>query len=111
MALRRLTAGLLSFVVPGAGQLYVGKHVRGAVLLGLTAIACFSAVALVAVHPFDALDAAVRRETLVAFLTVNALVLGFRLFAVIDAWRLGARAPWTLAAAVGLTGRAGRTLT
>jgi LCP family protein required for cell wall assembly len=103
MALRRLTAGLLSFVVPGAGQLYVGKHVRGAVLLGLTAIACSSTVALVVVHPFDALDAAVRRETLVAFLAVNALVLGFRLFAVIDAWRLGARAPWTLAAAVGLT--------
>jgi LCP family protein required for cell wall assembly len=102
MAVRRVTAGLLSFVVPGAGQLYVGKHVRGVVLLGLTGLACAGVAALVVVQPLDALDAAVRRETLAAFLAANALVLGLRLFAVIDAWRLGARTPWSIAAAVGL---------
>ena len=50
------------------------------------------------------LDAAVRRETLVAFLAANGLLLALRLFAVVDAW--GARrssAPASVAAAVGLT--------
>jgi LCP family protein required for cell wall assembly len=102
MALRRVTAGLLSFVLPGAGQLYAGKRVRAAVLLALTALFVVAALALVELRPFDALDAAVRTETLAVFLAVDALVLGLRLFAVVDAWRWGARAPASIAAALGL---------
>jgi polyisoprenyl-teichoic acid--peptidoglycan teichoic acid transferase len=102
MALRRVTAGLLSFALPGAGQLYVGKRARAAVLLGLTALVTVGAATLVTLQPFDVLDAAVRRETLVAFLAANLLLLALRLFAVVDAWRGGSKAPATLAAAVGL---------
>jgi LCP family protein required for cell wall assembly len=102
MALRRVTAGLLSFAVPGAGQLYLGRRARAAVLLGLTALATATAASLVVLKPIGVLDAAVRRETLVAFLAANALVLGLRLFAVVDAWLGGSRRPASLAAAVGL---------
>jgi LCP family protein required for cell wall assembly len=110
MALRRVTAGLLSFVVPGAGQLYAGKRARAAVLLALTGLLVVGALALVELRPFDALDAAVRTETLVAFLVVDALVLGLRLFAVVDAWRWGARAPATVGAALGLAALVSLTL-
>ena len=102
MALRGLTAALLSFAVPGAGQLYAGKRLRGVVLLVLTGLFCAGSLLLVTARPFDAVDAAVRRETLVAFLAVNLLVLALRLFAVVDAWRWGARAPAGVAAALGL---------
>jgi LCP family protein required for cell wall assembly len=102
MALRGLTAALLSFAVPGAGQLYAGKRLRGVVLLVLTGLFCAGSLLLLTARPFDAVDAAVRSETLVAFLAVNLLVLAFRLFAVVDAWRWGARAPAGVAAALGL---------
>ena len=102
MALRRVTAGLLSFAVPGAGQLYLGRRARATVLLGLTALATAGAASLVVLKPIGVLDAAVRRETLVVFLAVNLLVLGLRLFAVVDAWLGGSRTPASVAAAIGL---------
>jgi LCP family protein required for cell wall assembly len=86
---RRLTAGLLSLALPGAGQLYTGARARAAILLGLTAALAAAVAAIVVVRPFDLLDAAVRRETLVALLAANLLVLGVRLYAVVDAWRVG----------------------
>jgi LCP family protein required for cell wall assembly len=110
MALRRVTACLLSFAVPGAGQLYLGRRARAAVLLGLTALTTVAAASLVVLKPIDVLDAAVRRETLVVFLAANLLVLGLRLFAVVDAWLGGSRTPASLAAAIGLVALVSLTL-
>jgi LCP family protein required for cell wall assembly len=86
---RRLTAGLLSLALPGAGQLYIGARRRAAILLAATAALTLGTASLVWFRPFDPLDAAVRRETLVALLAANVLVLALRLYAVVDAWRLG----------------------
>jgi LCP family protein required for cell wall assembly len=86
---RRLTAGLLSLALPGAGQLYAGARVRAAALLAATAAFVLAAAAIVFLRPIDPLDAAVRSETLIALLALNVVVLAVRLFAVVDAWRVG----------------------
>jgi LCP family protein required for cell wall assembly len=86
---RRLTAGLLSLALPGAGQLYLGARARAAALLAVTAALFVAGAALVLLRPVDLLDIAVRREALLALLAVNVVLLGVRLFAVVDAWRLG----------------------
>jgi LCP family protein required for cell wall assembly len=85
---RRLTAGLLSLALPGAGQLYLGARARAASLLAASAALLLGAAAVVVARPVDLLDAAVRRETLLALLAANVAVLALRLFAVVDAWRL-----------------------
>jgi LCP family protein required for cell wall assembly len=85
---RRVTAGLLSLALPGAGQLYLGARTRAASLLAASGALGVAAAALVLLRPVDLLDAAVRRETLLALLAVNVAVLALRLFAVVDAWRL-----------------------
>src|SRR5262249_14702237 len=110
MALRRVTACLLSFAVPGAGQLYLGRRARAAVLLRLTALATAGSTPLVVRNPIDLRAAAVRRETLIAFPAANLLVLGLRLFAVVDAWLGGSRTPASVAAAIGLVALVSLTL-
>jgi LCP family protein required for cell wall assembly len=85
----RVVAAVLSMLLPGAGQLYVGATRRGAVLIGATLALGIAAVALAATRPFDLADSAVSRGALWTLLAVDIALLAFRLFAIVDAWRWG----------------------
>jgi LCP family protein required for cell wall assembly len=79
-------------VLPGAGQLYVGKRRRGFVLLGITAAGLLAALALAAWISIDVLWG-VDRRLVATVLAVDLAVLTVRLFAVVDAsqgaWAVG----------------------
>src|SRR5687768_2504218 len=80
---RRLVAGLLSAVVPGAGQLYVGARRRGLVLLGVSAALLLALLALASVASLTQVD----RRLVGTVLAANLVLCAFRLFAVADAGR------------------------
>ncbi|MGH3072892.1 MAG: hypothetical protein ACRDNB_11590, partial [Gaiellaceae bacterium] len=77
---RRLAAGVLSMVVPGAGQLLVGARRRGLVLLGISATLL---VGVLAAAEWAALPA-VDRKLVAVVLALDVALLGLRLFAVVD---------------------------
>jgi polyisoprenyl-teichoic acid--peptidoglycan teichoic acid transferase len=83
-ASRRFAAGVLSMLLPGAGQLYLGRRRRGLVLLGLSVVAALSAVALVGWA-----SSSVDRTLVAAVLAADLALLALRLFAVLDVWRRG----------------------
>ena len=85
VAARRLIAGLLSMLVPGAGQLYRGARGRGFILLGLSAVFLVGVLELTPWHSFAAID----RNVLALLLALNVALLALRLYAVVDAWRGG----------------------
>jgi len=80
---RVFVAGLLSMVLPGLRQLYVGARRRGLVLLGVTAAALLGLLLLVG----EASVASIDRRLVAVVLSVNLGLLGLRLFAVLDVWR------------------------
>jgi LCP family protein required for cell wall assembly len=81
-----LVAGLLSLVVPGAGQLYRGAARRGFVLLGITVGIVVGGLALGAWLSLDALSG-VNGSMVTTILAANLALLAFRVFAVVDAAR------------------------
>jgi LCP family protein required for cell wall assembly len=78
-----LVAAGLSFFVPGAGQLYLGERRRAAIMLVTWAGLVLIALALAASERLPELG----RTLLAVVLLVNAAVLAFRLFAIVDAGR------------------------
>lgn len=95
----RVTAGVLSLLVPGAGHAYVGARRRAVLLLSASALVAAGLLGLARRTDtlLDHLDARV----LVAFLVLDLALLGFRLFAILDSWRLG-RGPISAAAVAAL---------
>jgi len=89
---RPFLAALLSAVVPGAGQLYAGRRVRGAVMVAVTAAIFLLAGVLWVQGPVFLLKLLVRPPVLLGLLAANAVLLGFRAVAVVDAHRLAVRA-------------------
>jgi LCP family protein required for cell wall assembly len=88
---KRVVAGALSALVPGAGQAYAGARRRGLLLFAGTA-APVVAIAVLAAGRRDALlDAVFSREALLVLLVADTALLALRGFAVVDAWRLGGR--------------------
>jgi LCP family protein required for cell wall assembly len=85
---RPFTAGFLSMLLPGAGQLYLGERRRGAVLLAIAALVGVGLIG-VAESRREELVGTLDERVLVGFLLVDAALLGFRLFAVVDAWLAG----------------------
>jgi hypothetical protein len=79
-------AGLLSVLIPGAGQLYAGRTLRGVVMLGITIIGLFSLFFVWDASPLAVLAILVQPRYLVLLLIANVLVLSFRLLAVKDAF-------------------------
>jgi len=75
-------------IVPGAGQAFAGAWRRGLVLFALFA---FGAVPVVVVAAFPVETAAwlLEGRLLLAALAVNIFLLALRLFAALDAWRIG----------------------
>jgi LCP family protein required for cell wall assembly len=96
-ASHRFAAGVLSMLVPGTGQLYLGAKRRGLVLLGLTAVFLVFLLVVVDRAQLGSID----RRLVAAVLAVDVALLALRLFAVVDASRGG----WAvgLAVLVGLT--------
>ncbi len=82
---RRLVAGLLSAVLPGAGQLYVGARRRGLVLLGVSATLLLALLALASIASLTQFD----RRLVATLLAADLALFAFRLFAVADVWRGG----------------------
>jgi LCP family protein required for cell wall assembly len=91
-ASRRFAAGVLSMLVPGTGQLYLGAKRRGLVLLGLTAVFLVFLLVVVDRAQLGSID----RRLVAAVLAVDVALLGLRLFAVVDASRGG----WAVGLAV-----------
>jgi len=88
---RRAVAALLSMIVPGAGQAFAGAWRRGLVLFALFALAAVPVVVLAAL-PVATAAWLVESRLLLAAFAVNLFLLAVRLFAALDAWRIGALA-------------------
>jgi polyisoprenyl-teichoic acid--peptidoglycan teichoic acid transferase len=106
-------AGILSALLPGAGQLYLGYRRRGLVLLTLGLLPPVAAGALLVRDGASTMGLMLRPSVLGALLVGNALLAAFRLFAVFDAYQLGrdqqgsrlpawARVPLACAVLIGL---------
>ena len=75
-------------IVPGAGQAFAGAWRRGLVLFALFAFAAVPLV-VVAASPVETAAWLVEGRLLLAALAVNIFLLALRLFAALDAWRIG----------------------
>jgi LCP family protein required for cell wall assembly len=94
----RVTAGVLSMLVPGAGQVYAGARRRGLVLLSVSGgLLLLVALALALAGPVGVASSVVDARVVAALVLANLALLGLRVFAVVDAWR-GAATPVALAA-------------
>jgi LCP family protein required for cell wall assembly len=87
---RPLVAAVLSCLLPGAGQLYLGRRGRGAAMLAVTAICVALAVGLWS-DPAAVSRMLVQPRALLALLVVDAGLLVFRVVAVLDAYLLATR--------------------
>jgi len=108
---RPLTAALLSCLLPGAGQLWLGHRRRGAVMLAVTVLCLAVAVGFWS-QPAAVSRLLVQPRALLGLLVADAGLLVFRVIAVLDAYRLATRddrrglaaaGGWRRGAAVGLT--------
>ena len=74
-------------LVPGAGHVYAGALRRGLFLIWVSVALVLAVAALVVVRPLGVVESVVDRRLVAAALVVNAALLCFRLFAIVDAWR------------------------
>jgi LCP family protein required for cell wall assembly len=79
--------GVLSLLLPGLGQIYVGARRRGLILVAISAALSVAAAVAVAARPLDLAASLVGLPLLAALLLANLALLAFRLFAIVDAWR------------------------
>jgi polyisoprenyl-teichoic acid--peptidoglycan teichoic acid transferase len=113
---RPLIAALLSCLLPGAGQLYLGERRRGAAMLVIAVLFLAVGVGLWS-DPAAVSRMVVQPRALLALLVADAGLLVFRAVAVVDAYLLATRyrrAPaeagrWRKGAAVGLVAILGVT--
>jgi polyisoprenyl-teichoic acid--peptidoglycan teichoic acid transferase len=88
---RGLLAAAASAIVPGAGQLAVGRRRRGLVLLGVTLMLA-GALAWLGSRPTPILLGLVVRPGAIGTLfAANIVLLTYRIAAVVDAYRIGVR--------------------
>ncbi|MBA2476189.1 MAG: hypothetical protein H0V40_09585, partial [Actinobacteria bacterium] len=83
----RALAGLLSLLLPGAGQVYAGARRRGLVLVAVTVGLGAAASLLLVTRPLGLAASAGGRRVIAALLLADVALLAFRLFAIVDAWR------------------------
>lgn len=86
-----MAAALLSFFAPGAGHLYAGQRARGLLLLAGVVPLVVGVLALLLLDRTAVLGLLVQPRFLAALLLADILVLAWRVFAVVDAfrWALG----------------------
>jgi LCP family protein required for cell wall assembly len=89
-ARRPLFAALLSCLLPGAGQLYLGYRRRGWAMLAVT-VGCLAMAVGVVSEPTALSRMAVQPGALLALLIADVGLLAFRAVAVVDAYLLATR--------------------
>ena len=89
---RPFLSGLLSLVLPGAGQVYAGRIVRGLAIMALAVSAVALAAGYLSRNGSDLADQVVNLDVLLGLLVANAVVVLVRLWVVVDAYGLAARA-------------------
>jgi len=87
---RPLFAALLSCLLPGAGQLYLGRRRRGWAMLAVTVVSLVMAVGLLS-EPTALSRMVVQPGALLALLMADVGLLVFRAVAVVDAYLLASR--------------------
>jgi polyisoprenyl-teichoic acid--peptidoglycan teichoic acid transferase len=87
---RPLIAALLSCLVPGAGQLYLGHRRRGTLMLTVTVL-CLAVGVGFWTEPAAVSRMLVQPRALLALLVADLGLLGFRVVAVLDAYLLATR--------------------
>ena len=93
---RRLGQAVLSALLPGAGQFVGGARARGLVLVAAALLMAAVAGILLVVAGVDSTIAwAIAPSALLVLIALDAVVLAFRLFAVIDAFQTPRRLPGT----------------
>lgn len=88
---RAFVAGLLSALVPGAGQLYAGSRRRGLAMLAAAAGIAVLAVGFALQDGTSLLRLAVQPEVLLVLLVLDGLLLAFRAHCALDAYRWARR--------------------
>ena len=88
---RAFIAGLLSLLLPGAGQLYAGRARRGLGMLGLAALIGAAVAATWLRDSLWVLGMLVRPNVLIALLAAVFVVFALHLHCVVDAYRLARR--------------------
>ncbi len=90
--LNRLLHAFYSALIPGAGQIAVGARRLGVAMLAAAILVLICGIALALQEVDQVLSWLVQPSVLLMLLAVNAILLAFRLFAVVDAFnRKGAR--------------------
>ena len=92
-------AALFSALIPGAGQLYAGRVLRALVVAAPLLILIAAMVVVASDGAVGVLELAVRPVVIWSALGVNIAILAWRLFAVVDAYRVaGGSSPgmWSL---------------
>ena len=84
-------SGLLSLLLPGAGQVYSGRIFRGLAIAALAASAVLAAAWYFTWRGSTLADDIVSLDVLLGLLVVNGLVLAVRFWIVADAYALAAR--------------------
>jgi LCP family protein required for cell wall assembly len=97
---RPLLAALLSCLVPGVGQLYLGYRRRGVVMLVVTVLCLAVGVGLWS-EPSAVSRMLLEPRALLALLVADAGLLMFRVVAVLDAYLLARRDGWHRPVAAG----------
>jgi LCP family protein required for cell wall assembly len=85
-----LVAAILSLFVPGAGQMYAGAFRRGLVFVGVTGALLAGVAVALSTGPLGLALDLLGRPLVAAVLVVNVALLGLRVFAMVDAWRVSA---------------------
>ena len=85
---RRLLRALFSAVIPGAGQITAGARRRGFVMLAVVVLLLICGVLIVLQGVDEILSYLVHPSVLLTLLVIDVVLLAFRLFAVMDAYRV-----------------------
>ena len=88
---RPFLSGLLSVVLPGAGQVYAGRAARGLALVAVTLATVMLGVWYVMTRGATLADEIVSLDVLLGLLVANGVVLLVRFWIVADAYGLAAR--------------------
>jgi len=84
-------AALLSGILPGLGQAWLGARRRGALIALPIVVAAGALIGAVLLDPVATLEAIVRPGALAVLLAVLVFVAAYHLAAIVDAFRVGAR--------------------
>lgn len=101
-------AGVLSSVLPGAGQLYAGRAQRGLVMLAVTVAIALVAIAFALQGSVFLLRELVQPTVLLALLVANVVVFAFRAHCSVDAYKAARRSRAFAGRSPGTTTTAGR---